>query len=178
MANKRDYYEVLGVQRDASEADIKKAYRKLAMQYHPDRNPGDKEAENKFKETSEAYEVLSDSGKRKQYDQFGHDGLKSTFGPGGFDFSSLLTGDVARVEVDLDRSYDQYRVCAGAKALRKAEWKDVTCKKTPSQYQRFLEAVRTGKSDVSDFANGVKVQAYLDASMASAARGRAVKVKF
>ena len=91
MANKRDYYEVLGVQRDASEADIKKAYRKLAMQYHPDRNPGDKEAENKFKETSEAYEVLSDSGKRKQYDQFGHDGLKSTFGPGGFDFSRDFT---------------------------------------------------------------------------------------
>jgi len=87
-------------------------------------------------------------------------------------------GDKGGVEVDLDRSYDQYRVCAGAKALRKAEWKDVTCKKTPSQYQRFLAAVRAGKSDVSDFANGAKVQAYLDASMTSAARGRAVKVKF
>ncbi len=91
MANKRDYYEVLGVPKDASDVDVKKAYRKLAMQFHPDRNPGNKEAENKFKETSEAYEVLSDANKRKQYDQFGHDGLKASFGPGGFDFSRDFT---------------------------------------------------------------------------------------
>ena len=72
MADKRDYYEVLGVSRDADDATIKKAYRKLAKKYHPDINPGDKEAEAKFKEASEAYAVLSDAQKRKQYDQFGH----------------------------------------------------------------------------------------------------------
>jgi molecular chaperone DnaJ len=72
---KRDYYEVLGVERSASADEIKKAYRKLAMKYHPDRNPGDKSAEEKFKEAAEAYEVLRDDGKRKRYDQFGHAGM-------------------------------------------------------------------------------------------------------
>ena len=72
MADKRDYYEVLGVSKDADEATIKKAYRQLAKKYHPDMNPGDKEAEKKFKEASEAYAVLSDADKRRQYDQFGH----------------------------------------------------------------------------------------------------------
>jgi molecular chaperone DnaJ len=75
---KRDYYEVLGVKRDADEKAIKKAYRKLAMEYHPDRNPGNKAAEEKFKEISEAYEVLSDPEKRRVYDQFGHEGLGRT----------------------------------------------------------------------------------------------------
>lgn len=83
MANKRDYYEVLGVDKSASDADIKKAYRKLAKQYHPDVNPGNKEAEAKFKEVSEAYEVLSDAQKRAQYDQFGHAGFEQG-GFGGF----------------------------------------------------------------------------------------------
>ncbi len=82
---KRDYYEVLGVSRNASKEDLKKAYRKLAMQYHPDRNPGDKEAEEKFKEAAEAYEVLSDDNKRAKYDRFGHDGLRAGgFSSGGF----------------------------------------------------------------------------------------------
>ena len=72
MAEKRDYYEVLGVSKDADDAAIKKAYRQLAKKYHPDMNPGDKEAEAKFKEASEAYAVLSDPDKRRQYDQFGH----------------------------------------------------------------------------------------------------------
>jgi len=76
--NKRDYYEILGVPRDASETEIKKAYRQLALQYHPDRNPGDKEAEEKFKEAAEAYEVLRDPEKRSLYDRFGHEGLKGT----------------------------------------------------------------------------------------------------
>lgn len=71
MANKRDYYEVLGVSKDASEDEIKKAYRKIAIKYHPDRNPGDKVAEEKFKEAAEAYDVLHDPQKRQQYDQFG-----------------------------------------------------------------------------------------------------------
>ncbi len=91
MATKQDYYELLGANRSASPDELKKAYRKLAMKYHPDRNQGDKEAEAKFKEVSEAYEVLSDSKKRQQYDQFGHDGLKSSFGPGGFDFGRDFT---------------------------------------------------------------------------------------
>jgi molecular chaperone DnaJ len=81
MANKRDYYEVLGIAKTASEQDIKAAYRKLALKYHPDRNPGNKEAEEKFKEATEAYEVLSDQEKRKAYDQFGHAGAQ---GMGGF----------------------------------------------------------------------------------------------
>ncbi len=81
MASKRDYYEILGVQRNANEDEIKKSYRKLALQYHPDRNPNNKEAEDKFKEATEAYEVLSDQQKRQRYDQFGHQGMR-----GGSDF--------------------------------------------------------------------------------------------
>ena len=79
---KRDYYEVLGVGKDASEDEIKKAYRKIAIKYHPDRNPGDKEAEDKFKEAAEAYDVLHDPQKRQQYDQFGFNGPAG--GAGGF----------------------------------------------------------------------------------------------
>lgn len=82
MSTKRDYYEILSVERTADGDIIKKAYRKLAMQYHPDRNPGDKEAEDKFKEAAEAYEILSDSDKRAQYDRFGHQAFQG--GRGGF----------------------------------------------------------------------------------------------
>lgn len=91
---KRDYYEVLGVSRDASEEEIKKAYRKLAKKYHPDMNPGDKNAENKFKEASEAYAVLSDADKRRQYDQFGHAAFEGGAGGGGFDFNSADFSDI------------------------------------------------------------------------------------
>ena len=84
MADKRDYYEVLGVPKDASADQIKSAYRKLAMKWHPDRNPDNPEAKAKFQEASEAYEVLSNPEKRQRYDQFGHQGVN--FGPGGFDF--------------------------------------------------------------------------------------------
>ncbi|CAG0953592.1 MAG: molecular chaperone DnaJ [Bacteroidetes bacterium] len=81
---KRDYYEILGVSRNASEDEIKKAYRKLAIKYHPDKNPDDKESEEKFKEAAEAYEVLSNAEKRQRYDQFGHAGMGANGGAGGF----------------------------------------------------------------------------------------------
>lgn len=96
--NKRDYYEVLGVDRGADDATIKKAYRKLAKKYHPDMNPGDKEAEKKFKEASEAYAILSEPQKRAQYDQFGHaafdQGGGGAGGFGGFDFNGADMGDI------------------------------------------------------------------------------------
>jgi len=97
MAEKRDYYEVLGVDRGADDATIKKAYRQLAKKYHPDMNPGDKEAEKKFKEASEAYSVLSDPEKRRQYDQFGHAAFEQGGGAGGFggfDFNGGDMGDI------------------------------------------------------------------------------------
>ena len=91
MAEKRDYYEVLGVDKNATADEIKKAYRKKAIQYHPDKNPGDKEAEEKFKEAAEAYEVLSDPQKRQRYDQFGHAGMG---GAGGFSGQGMNMEDI------------------------------------------------------------------------------------
>ena len=97
MADKRDYYEVLGIEKGADDAAIKKAYRQLAKKYHPDTNPGDKEAEAKFKEASEAYAVLSDADKKRQYDQYGHaafEGGAGGAGAGGFGFDFNDMGDV------------------------------------------------------------------------------------
>jgi len=99
VAEKRDYYEVLGVSKGASEEELKKAYRKMAKQYHPDLHPGDAEAEAKYKEVNEAYEVLSDSEKRSKYDQFGHAGVDPNFGAGGgfgggFDMGDIDLGDI------------------------------------------------------------------------------------
>src|SRR5512142_1174065 len=96
---KRDYYEVLGIQRNATEAEIKKAFKKMAMKFHPDRNPDDKSAEDKFKEAKEAYDILSEPQKRAAYDQFGHAGVDTSaaggagFGGAGASFSDIF-GDV------------------------------------------------------------------------------------
>jgi len=95
---KRDYYEVLGVSKKATDDEIKKAYRKLALKFHPDRNPGDKAAEENFKEAAEAYEVLSESQKRQRYDQFGHEGVASSFGPSGFNWQNFThAGDFSDI---------------------------------------------------------------------------------
>ena len=98
MAEKRDYYEVLGVSKNATDEELKKAYRKLAIKYHPDKNPGDKEAEEKFKEAAEAYDVLRDKDKRARYDQFGHAGVdgQAGFGSGGMNMDDIFSmfGDI------------------------------------------------------------------------------------
>src|SRR5262249_48353010 len=94
MPTTRDYYEILSVERTSDGDEIKRAYRRLAMQYHPDRNPGDSEAEVKFKECAEAYEVPSDDSTRKVYDQFGHEGLRRGGGPATHDFSRMNVSDI------------------------------------------------------------------------------------
>ena len=96
--SKRDYYEILGVSKNATEAELKKAYRQKAIQYHPDKNPGDKQSEENFKEAAEAYEVLSNSEKRSRYDQFGHAGMSgaSGYGGGGMNMDDIFShfGDI------------------------------------------------------------------------------------
>src|SRR4051812_29209406 len=97
MSTKRDYYEILGVEKTADGEVIKKAYRRLAMQYHPDRNPGDKSSEDKFKEAAEAYEILSNGDKRAQYDRFGHQAFQGRSGFGsGPDMNDIFSqfGDI------------------------------------------------------------------------------------
>ena len=98
MNEKKDYYELLGVGRNASEDELKKAYRKLALKYHPDRNPENRQAEEKFKEASEAYSVLSDANKRAQYDRFGH---AAVGGGGGVGFDASSFQDLSEIFGDL-----------------------------------------------------------------------------
>src|SRR5690554_262160 len=93
MSTKRDYYEILDIAKSASAEEIKKAYRKMAIKYHPDKNPGDKEAEEKFKEAAEAYDVLRDSNKKARYDQFGHAGMGAN-GAGGFSGGGFSMDDI------------------------------------------------------------------------------------
>ena len=98
MATQRDYYEILGVERTASGEEIKRSYRRLAMKYHPDRNPGDAEAETQFKACAEAYEVLNDAERRARYDQYGHAGLRQT---PGHDFRSMNVEDIFSMFADI-----------------------------------------------------------------------------
>ena len=98
---KRDYYEVLGVARGASEADLKSAFRKLAMKYHPDRNPGDKDCEHHFKEVNEAYDVLKDAQKRAAYDRFGHAAFEHGMGGAGAGFGADFASSFADIFEDL-----------------------------------------------------------------------------
>ena len=125
MAEKRDYYEVLGVSRDASAEDIKKAYRKMALKYHPDRNPGDAAAEEKFKEAAEAYDVLSNPDKKARYDQFGHAGMSGAAGGGGglkvsvalrwriYSAASEIYSEAVSVEVSADSAHRGVEVLPG-----------------------------------------------------------------
>lgn len=116
MAEKRDYYEVLGVSRNADAAEIKKAYRKLALQYHPDRNPGDKEAEEKFKEAAEAYDVLSNDEKRRRYDQFGHAGMG---GNGGGFGGGMSMDDIFAHFGDIFGSFGGFGFGGGGRSARR-----------------------------------------------------------
>ncbi len=112
---KRDYYEVLGVSKNTSEADIKRAYRRMAMKYHPDKNPDDKEAEAKFKECAEAYEVLSDSEKRQRYDQYGHEGLR---GIGMRDYAHMNWQDIGSIFEDVFGFDDFFSGIFGGRSRR------------------------------------------------------------
>ena len=121
--NKRDYYEVLGVEKNASDAEIKKAYRKLAMKYHPDQNPGDKTAEEKFKEINEAYEVLSDADKKARYDQYGFAGVDPNFNPNA-GFTALAEAgsdlEISAISSAISSEAAQRRRPAAEEARRRA----------------------------------------------------------
>lgn len=142
---KRDYYEVLGVDKNADDAALKKAYRALAKKYHPDMNPGDKEAEKKFKEASEAYAVLSDPEKRRQYDQFGHAAFDGGAGGagrfGGFDFNGADFGDIFG-----DIFGDLFGGRRGSAGARSGPMKGQTCAPASESPLKRLYSVRKKKS--------------------------------
>ena len=125
MAQKRDYYEILGVSKSASEEEIKKAYRKMAIKYHPDKNPDDKESEEKFKEAAEAYEVLSSAQKKSQYDRFGHAGMGGAagggFGGGGMNMEDIFSnfGDIFGDESPFGSFFSGGRGGGGGRRQRK-----------------------------------------------------------
>jgi len=136
---KRDYYDILGVERNASEAEVKKMYRKLAMRYHPDKNPGDKEAEQKFKEAAEAYSILSDPQKRSQYDQFGRAGIEGGDGGfGGFGFADFDLSDALRTFMEGFGSFEDF-FGGGIRRTRKPQGRDLRI-----TLQLDLEEIATG----------------------------------
>jgi molecular chaperone DnaJ len=144
---KRDYYEVLGVQRNASKEDIKKAYRKLAIQYHPDRNPGSKEAEEKFKEATEAYEVLADDKKRQTYDQFGFAGIEG-MGGAAHDFSSVFR-DFEDIFGDFSGIFDSF---FGGSTRRRRSGRTHTSRGADLRYDmeiEFTEAIFGAVKEIS-----------------------------
>ena len=144
MADKRDYYEVLGIQKGASDADIKKAYRSLAKKYHPDINPGDKDAEAKFKEVNEAYEILSDADKKAKYDQYGHAAFDPASGAGGFGGFGGFGGGF---DVDLGDIFGSFFGGGGSRQRRNGPQRgdDIEISVTIT----FEEAVFGCKKDVS-----------------------------
>jgi molecular chaperone DnaJ len=119
--SKRDYYEVLGVDRSADDQALKGAYRKLALQYHPDRNPNNKEAEEKFKEAAEAYSVLSDAQKRAAYDRFGHQGVAGAAGPGGMGFDPNAFADFSDILGDFFGLHDIFGGASGGRRRNRAQ---------------------------------------------------------
>lgn len=137
---KRDYYEILGVPRNASPDDIKRAYRRLAIKYHPDKNPGDKEAETRFKECAEAYEVLSDPEKRSRYDRFGHEGLR---GVGMHDFSRMRVEDIGSMFADIFGFDDLLGDIFGTRRGRKA------ARRGPTRGYDLETAVELSLSDIA-----------------------------
>jgi molecular chaperone DnaJ len=142
---KRDYYEVLGLSRDVSKDELKKAYRKAALQHHPDRNSGNKEAEEKFKEISEAYAVLSDPEKRQMYDQFGHAGVKGT-GFGGFsDFSDIFSSDIFTDFHDIFDSF--FGGTAHAKTRRSADLRYDLRISLKEAYTGIIKEITISKND-------------------------------
>ena len=150
MPTQRDYYEVLSVEKTASGEEIKRAYRKLAMKYHPDRNPDDKEAEAKFKEASEAYEVLSDGEKRQRYDQFGHAGLR---GSTGHDFSQMNTGDIFSMFEDVFGDIFGRRTSSGGGARRGATLEteiDITLEEVAKGAEREIQFSRMDNCETCD----------------------------
>ena len=164
MADKRDYYEVLGVNKGAGDAEIKKAYRSLAKKYHPDMNPGDKDAEAKFKEINEAYDVLSDADKKAKYDQYGHAAFDPTMGGGGFDGGFGGFGDFGDLG-DIFGSFFGGGFGGGGARRRNAPTRgeDVGVRVTVS----FEEAVFGVKKDISFD----RIQKCPDCSGSGAAKG-------
>ena len=155
--SKRDYYEVLGVDKNADEATLKKAYRKLALQYHPDKNPGNKEAEEKFKEAAEAYGVLSDPEKRKVYDQFGHNMGSGAGGYGAHGFDPSQFGGFYSGGINLDEIFSQFGDIFGGR--QSGQWGGAT---GGSRRRRGTPAPKKGsdirirvKLTLEDIANGV-----------------------